>query len=128
VNQLGHPDIEFDYQNKHWRIEVEFAHPEKQAFEIKKEDVEATRPLSDLDAGYLAIFDCNYPVHWILVDTRNVVFEGLGFHPLGKLDSIGDRSLSSACTEWSARFLIENRSKIISKRYPGLVSEYLFPD
>lgn len=126
ANQTGHPDIEFDYQSKHWRVEAEFAHKNKFDFEIKYEDIEATKPLSIIDTGSLAILDCNYPVNWILIDTKKLLLEGLGFHSMNKLKALSNVELSKLCTKWSITFFAEHQEEIISKRYPGICRDYIF--
>ena len=128
MKQTGHPDMEFDFANKHWRLEVEFVSPSKFDFEVKNEDIEATKPTSELDVGYFGILDCNYPVNWKLIDTRKLMLEGLGFHSLNKLGSLCDVELSTACTNWSARFFIEHESEIAAKRFPGMCKEYVFSE
>lgn len=126
MKQTGHPDMEFDYKNKHWRLEVEFVSPDKADFEVKNEDIEATKPISELDVGYFAILDCNYPVNWKLIDTGRLMLEGLGFHSLNKLGSLCDSKLSAMCTDWSAKFFTEHESEIVAKRFPGICKEYVF--
>lgn len=128
MKQTGHPDMEFDYRNKHWRLEVEFVSPNRADFEVKDEDIEATKPVSELDIGYFAILDCNYPVNWKMVDTKKLMLEGLGFHSLRKLESLCDNELSATCTNWSAKFFIEHELEIVAKRFPGICREYVFPE
>jgi hypothetical protein len=125
VNQLGHPDLELDYENRHWRIEVEFAGPHSTSFEVKSEDFESTNPLVPIDTGYLAVLNCNYPVHWTLIETQKLQVEGLGFHKLRKLDSIANSSLSSKCTDLTLKFMHDHRSEIVVARYPGIVEKYV---
>ena|SRR2546426_2534326 len=126
MKQAGHPDMEFDFQNRHWRVEVEFAHPSKGDYEVKEEDVQATRPLSEIDVGYLAILDCSYPVNWRLIDTRKMLLEGLGVYSLSKLRSLSEVELSKTCTEWSIKFFAEHEEEIVVKRYPGICEQYVF--
>ena len=125
LKQTGHPDIELNYRDRHWRVEVEFAHPNKLDFEVKKEDIDSTIPLSQLDFGYFGILDCNYPLNWKLIDTNTVRVEGVGFHSLSKLESLMDRSLSEQCTRWTEGFLPSHESEISAKRYPGMRDTYL---
>lgn len=126
LKQTGHPDIEFGFNDKHWRVEVEFVSPQKDTFEVKDEDIQATRPLSELDVGYFAIFDCNYPVSWKLIDVSKIMLIGKGFHPLNKLDSLSNVDLSALCTAWTSKFLEEHESEIVCKRFPGICKDYIF--
>jgi len=128
MKQTGHPDMEFDYKNKHWRLEVEFVPPSRVDFEVKDEDIEATKPMSEWDVGYFAILDCNYPVNWKLIDTKKLILEGLGFHGLNKLGSLCDSELSAKCTNWSAKFFTEHESEIVAKRYPGICKDYVLSE
>jgi len=126
LKQTGHPDIEFGFRDKHWRVEVEFVSPQKDMFEIKDDDIKAIKPLSELDRGYFAIFDCNYPVNWKLLDFARIMFVGKGVFSLSKLDSLSDSDLSAMCTDWTAKFFAEHESEIVSKRFPGICKDYIF--
>lgn len=128
VRQTDHPDIELDFNNRHYRIEVEFSHPGKSSFLVKDEDFQATKPLSQVDEGYIGVFDCNYPVHWILVKTGTLRAEGLGSHSLSSLDSICDGDISKLCTQETVKFLVDHSDEIEQKRFPGICREYLYND
>lgn len=128
VKQQNHPDIELEYKNLYWRIEVEFVSAHKSSFEVKKEDVEATKPYSDSDIGYVGFLDCNFPVHWVLISTKSLIQEGLGVYKLSKLLSISDKEISRKSTDWSLKFFVDHKGEIISKRFPGICSDYVFVD
>ena len=94
-----------EYEDKYWRLEVGLTfHPDKSYFEVKNEDLESTKPLTQLDIGYFGVLDCNYPVGWKLIDMSKLLVEGKGNYSMNKLSSICNSSLSTLCTGWTAKF------------------------
>ena len=107
LKQTGHPDIEMEYEDKYWRLEVGLTfRPDKSYFEVKNEDLESTKPLTQLDIGYFGVLDCNYPVGWKLIDMSKLLVEGKGNYSMNKLSSICNSSLSTLCTGWTAKSLL----------------------
>lgn len=125
LKQTGHPDIEFFYQDKNWKAETEFVAPSRDTYDIKQEDLEATRSGASVNTGIISILDCNYPVKWIIVNSQILCIEGIRRISLLRLRSICEKELSKSCTDWIDRFVQDNKDSIFAMKYTSLRDHFL---
>lgn len=128
LKQTGHPDIEFFYQDKLWRIETEFIAPLKDSYDIKQEDLDATISESPVDTGYISLLNCNFPARWILVNTEVLLIEGIRKISTSRLQSICNTELSGACSSWSNQFISENKNMLLNMKYSSLRDHFLLEE
>ena len=123
VKATGHPDISLYYQRKNWKIEVEVMGNDQDKHIIRKEDLVATKPVSQDDIGYLAILDTHPPPRWCMLRTDKIFKDGEKAYRLFELRVQSDKAISEECTGELYNIVSESEHKetIMRERYSGLV-------
>lgn len=129
IKSSGHPDIILYYNLKKWKIEVEVIGTSRNNHTIKKDDLEAVKPISENWVGYLAFLDMHPPQKWYLIDIMKLL-NNIGMfkkeekarsYRLIELRINSEKDLNEACTAELFKITSQYKEDILRKKYSGLI-------
>lgn len=112
VKSQGHPDIVGEVENTLIKLEVEVAVGREGKRLIKEEDLEAIKPYTKGETGYLAILDCGLMLRWFLIDYSRLKWRCSEFLLMTTLQALSNARFSLTCTEEFFSMILSNAEQL----------------
>jgi len=110
----GHPDIIGMKDNEIIKFEVEAVLGKSRKRFVDKEDIEAIKPHSKSEKGYLAVLYCRFPPKWLLIDYNHLKRRASEYISIIMIECLNDKKFSNELTECFYKLIQSNASRIFA--------------